>query len=271
MNRKSFTLIELLVVIAIIAILAAMLLPALSKARDKARAISCTSNLKQIGLANAMYMEDHDGRVVPEYSASQTDGHWYNILSGKDRDGNASATGRGYGCEYISNVKSGGTFWCPSSPTPMGWAGEGNLACTSYGINCAISAGRADTNGNRCQISEPSIYEPSSAFLVTDTIRNVGPAIQNTYNPNYRHGGVDIRADGSARVAGDDSNMSTATPGRCNIAYVDGHVEPRKFYELMNIPASSIRSTQFPNGLDKNAIYLFLYSGFLYDNRCAPM
>src|SRR6476659_9525100 len=66
MKRKAFTLIELLVVIAIIAILAAILFPVFAQAREKARQITCTSNVKNYGLAFLMYAQDYDETMVSQ-------------------------------------------------------------------------------------------------------------------------------------------------------------------------------------------------------------
>lgn len=76
--NKRFTLIELLITIAIIAILAAMLLPALNQARDKAKAISCTNNLKQLGTILSFYSTDNDSYTVID--SSTNDYWWFSIL-----------------------------------------------------------------------------------------------------------------------------------------------------------------------------------------------
>jgi len=119
-KNKSFTLIELLVVIAIIAILASMLLPALNKARETAKRIECAGNLKQIGLALNMYINDY-GDVFPMGQSGL--GQYNNMLK---RNGKDVSMGLLY--PYL---KPGKVFYCPSSSSTDG--GYCKYSCLSLG------------------------------------------------------------------------------------------------------------------------------------------
>ena len=105
-RSNGFTLIELLVVIAIIAILAAILFPVFAQAREKARAIACISNLKQIGTAQAMYIQDYD-ETLGDLETGAITGD-----ACRGTDGKSGTLWSGYLQPYIKNM---GVMFCPSA------------------------------------------------------------------------------------------------------------------------------------------------------------
>ena len=215
-RTNGFTLIELLVVIAIIAILMAILVPTLNRAKEQGKRAVCLSNLKQMMLAWMMYADDNDDKVVrtravnDKTSPDQGWVGWQYLDESKEQQFENIKRGRLF--KYIKDVKA---YRCPVASSYEGL----RTYCVACVWNNGFNRERASVYGaqkNQILMTRSSVKQPALRMVFADTVGSDQDAMYTVmYNvpewrntPNWRHG------------------------GGCNFSFADGHVE---FWKWTNI------------------------------------
>ena len=194
-KRKKFTLIELLVVIAIIAILAAMLLPALAKARAKARDASCKSNLKQMGLSLTMYADENNGKFFINVPGGTV---WLTSFTSVQQDTNV--------------------LQCPAADTQWERTFNGEVIKGSYGYN----------NWMFCANAWAAVADPAKTMPTQNSVKNPTetPAFGDCLAPGMTMTTTTLHTN---------LNLPERHNGRMNFTFVDGHTEGVRINDIPDL------------------------------------